>query len=118
MGWGFRKSVNLGPLRVNASKSGLGYSFGGRGFRVGRDAKGRSYTAASIPGTGIYNRSYRSKAAVKARPAQPPALGASPQQKQNAASASGSGRTIARMALYGLAASGIYLAVSAVLHLL
>jgi hypothetical protein len=29
-----------------------------RGFRVGTDAKGRDYTAASIPGTGLYNRAH------------------------------------------------------------
>lgn len=58
MGWNFRRSINLGPLRINASKSGIGYSVGGRGFRVGEDAKGRKYTAASIPGTGIYRRDY------------------------------------------------------------
>jgi hypothetical protein len=58
MAWRFRKSIKLGPLRLNLSKSGIGTSIGVRGFRVGQDAKGRSYTAASIPGTGIYNRSY------------------------------------------------------------
>jgi hypothetical protein len=63
MGWNFRRSVNLGPLRINASKSGIGYSIGGRGFRVGKDAKGRKYTAVSIPGTGIYRRDYRQSAA-------------------------------------------------------
>ena len=31
MGWSYRKSVNLGPFRVNISKSGIGYSLGGRG---------------------------------------------------------------------------------------
>ena len=35
MGFYYRKSVNLGPFRVNLSKSGVGYSVGGRGFRVG-----------------------------------------------------------------------------------
>jgi Protein of unknown function (DUF4236) len=59
--WNFRRSVNLGPLRINASKSGIGYSIGTRGFRIGKDAKGRSYTAASIPGTGIYRRDYLKK---------------------------------------------------------
>lgn len=34
MGFRFRKSVNLGPLRVNFSKSGVGYSVGGKGFRA------------------------------------------------------------------------------------
>lgn len=37
MGFYYRKSVNLGPFRVNLSKSGVGYSVGG----------------FSIPGTGI-----------------------------------------------------------------
>ncbi len=58
MAWRFRKSLKLGPLRFNLSKSWIGTSIGVRGFRVGTDAKGGSYTAASIPGTGIYNRTY------------------------------------------------------------
>jgi hypothetical protein len=58
MGWGFRRSLKLGPLNLNFSKSGMGYSVGARGFRVGKDAKRRSYTAASIPGTGLYSRTY------------------------------------------------------------
>ena len=53
MGFYYRKSVNLGPFRVNLSKSGLGYSVGGRGFRVGTTSRGRKYTNFSIPGTGI-----------------------------------------------------------------
>ena len=32
MGLFYRKSVNLGPFRVNLSGSGIGYSFGGKGF--------------------------------------------------------------------------------------
>ena len=56
MGWSYRKSVNLGPFRVNLSKSGVGYSLGGAGFRTGRSARGRRYTSFSIPGTGLrYN---------------------------------------------------------------
>ncbi len=58
MGWGFRRSVNLGPLRLNLSKSGVGYSVGTRGFRIGKDAVGRKYRAMSIPGTGIFRRDY------------------------------------------------------------
>ena len=53
MGFYYRKSVNLGPFRVNLSKSGLGYSVGGRRFRVGTTARGRKYTSFSIPGTGV-----------------------------------------------------------------
>jgi hypothetical protein len=58
MAWRFRRSLKLGPLRLNLSKSGIGVSAGVRGFRMGTDAKGRIYTAASIPGTGLYNRAY------------------------------------------------------------
>ena len=53
MGWSFRKSARLGPFRVNLSKSGVGYSVGGRGFRVGTNAKGQRYSTFSIPGTGL-----------------------------------------------------------------
>jgi hypothetical protein len=58
MGWSFRRSARFGPLRLNLSKSGIGYSVGFRGFRIGKDAKGRNYSQASIPGTGIYRRDY------------------------------------------------------------
>ena|SRR5579863_8488639 len=71
MGWGFRRSLKLGPLKLNFSKSGIGYSVGVRGFRVGKDAKGRSYTSASIPGTGLYSRTYSGSAL---RPASPGAM--------------------------------------------
>jgi hypothetical protein len=75
MGWGFRRSVKLGPLKLNFSKSGVGYSVGVRGYRVGKDAKGRAYTAASIPGTGIYSRTYSGKGETA------PGFGASPQHR-------------------------------------
>ena len=58
MGWGFRKSLSIGPFRVNLSKSGVGYSVGGRGFRAGINSQGRRYSSVSIPGTGMsYRRS-------------------------------------------------------------
>ena len=53
MGWSYRKSVDLGPFRINLSKSGVGYSVGGRGFRAGVNARGRSYKSFSVPGTGL-----------------------------------------------------------------
>ena len=46
MGFTYRKSVNLGPFRVNLSKSGFGYSVGGRGFRVGTMVRGKKYCLA------------------------------------------------------------------------
>lgn len=56
MGWNWRKSINVGPLRINLTKRGIGYSAGVRGFRMGRNAKGQDYNQISIPGTGIYKR--------------------------------------------------------------
>ncbi|UUO08457.1 DUF4236 domain-containing protein [Blastopirellula sp. J2-11] len=53
MGWSYRKSISLGPLRINFSKSGVGFSFGIPGFRGGMSASGRKYVSAGIPGTGI-----------------------------------------------------------------
>lgn len=54
MGFRVRKSINLGGgFRVNISKSGVGYSWGTKGFRVTKTAKGTTRTTTSIPGTGI-----------------------------------------------------------------
>jgi hypothetical protein len=58
MGWGFRRSINFGPFRMNFSKSGIGYSVGVPGARIGKDAKGRKYSQLSIPHTGVYRRDY------------------------------------------------------------
>lgn len=54
MGFRFRKSINLGGgFRVNLSKSGVGYSWGTKGVRFTKTAKGKRRTTLSIPGTGI-----------------------------------------------------------------
>ena len=53
MGLRFRKSINLGPLRINLSKSGVGFSLGVKGFRIGRRAKGKNTATVSLPGTGL-----------------------------------------------------------------
>lgn len=53
MGLRFRKSKSFGPLKINVSKSGVGYSVGGKGFRVTKRADGKTQTTASIPGSGI-----------------------------------------------------------------
>ena len=36
MGFRYRKSVKLGGLRINFSKSGVGYSYGIKGLRQNR----------------------------------------------------------------------------------
>lgn len=56
MGWQFRKSVNLGPLRLNLGKRGVGVSVGAGPIRIGRSATGRRYRSIRIPGTGISHR--------------------------------------------------------------
>lgn len=54
MGFRYRKSINLGGgFRINLSKSGVGYSWGVKGYRVTKTAKGTTRRTTSIPGTGI-----------------------------------------------------------------
>lgn len=54
MGIRFRKSINLGKgFRINMSKTGPGFSWGGKGFRVTKKAGGGFRTTAYIPGTGL-----------------------------------------------------------------
>jgi hypothetical protein len=53
MGFFFRRSVGIGPFRINLSKRGVGVSVGVRGFRTGISSTGRRSTRLSIPGTGI-----------------------------------------------------------------
>lgn len=53
MGFRFRKSVNFGPLRINASKSGVGWSAGVLGFRYTKKSNGGTRTTVSAPGTGM-----------------------------------------------------------------
>ena len=54
MGHSFRKSFKIGKnSRINISRAGgVGFSTGGKGFRVSTNAKGTRVTG-SIPGTGV-----------------------------------------------------------------
>ncbi len=60
MGFTYRKSVSVGPFRLNLSKRGIGVSSGVPGFRVSQSATGRRYTTFNLPGSGM---SYRTPAA-------------------------------------------------------
>lgn len=60
MGWSYRKSVKIGPFRINVSKSGVGYSVGGKGFRTGVRSNGSIFQSFGIPGTGLRYTSSRS----------------------------------------------------------
>lgn len=54
MGLRLRKSINLGGgFKINLSKSGIGYSWGTKGYRVTKTARGTTRRTYSIPGTGI-----------------------------------------------------------------
>ncbi len=53
MGFYYRKSVRVGPFRINLSKSGVGLSTGVPGFRTGVSSRGRRYSTFSLPGTGV-----------------------------------------------------------------
>lgn len=76
MGLRIRKSVKFGPFRLNFSKSGVGYSFGGKGFRVTKRADGGVQSTASIPGTGIsYTQTHSSNGSGKRAASAAPASG-------------------------------------------
>ena len=54
MGIRFRRSRNIGGgFRINLSKSGIGWSWGTKGYRHTHTAGGRKRDTFSIPGTGI-----------------------------------------------------------------
>jgi hypothetical protein len=57
VGWSFRRSKSFGLFRLNFSKSGVGFSFGVPGARVGANAKDKKYVRGGIPGTGLYYQS-------------------------------------------------------------
>jgi len=65
LGWYLRKSVKMGPLRINFSKSGIGYSVGVRGARIGTGPRG-SYVAAGRGG--IYYRQFLNHITASAPP--------------------------------------------------
>lgn len=45
-------------FRISVSKSRVGYSIGGKGFRTGVNARGRRSTSISVRGTGLrYSKS-------------------------------------------------------------
>jgi hypothetical protein len=54
MGFYFRKSINLGLLRINLSKSGIGFSIGIPSFRIVKPARGKLYFQTGKKG--IYYR--------------------------------------------------------------
>ena len=88
MGLRIRKSYNLGGgFRINVSGSGVGYSWGGKGYRVTHMANGRTRRTATIPGTGISYVSESGGSSGHAQSAQQPqemALGQTEQHESAA----------------------------------
>jgi len=66
MGVYYRKSIKFGGFRVNLSKSGIGYSYGVKGFRISAGPRG---TYATVGAGGFYYRERIDK--PKQRPPQP-----------------------------------------------
>jgi Protein of unknown function (DUF4236) len=71
MGFYIRKSVSLGPLRFNFSKSGVGISAGVKGARLGVNARGKRYLHA-----GRYGIYYRELLPDQTEPGEHDAIGA------------------------------------------
>jgi Protein of unknown function (DUF4236) len=63
MGWYLRKSLSFGPLRLNLSKSGIGYSVGVKGARIGSGPRGNYI---HLGRGGVYYRQ-----SLGTRPSQP-----------------------------------------------
>ncbi len=58
MGFRIQKSINIGKLlRINISKSGIGFSAGIGGLRIGAGPRG-SYFSADLPGSGLSYRKH------------------------------------------------------------
>jgi Holliday junction DNA helicase RuvB len=72
MGWYIRKSISIGPVRLNFSKSGLGVSVGVTGARVGTGPRG---AYVHIGRNGLY---YRERIGGRARRNDPPASSGGP----------------------------------------
>jgi hypothetical protein len=50
MGWHYRKSIKVGPFRINLSRHGVGHSFGNRRFHVSTTPDGRRHLTVRLPG--------------------------------------------------------------------
>lgn len=57
MGFIFRKSFKLGPLKINLSRNGVGYSVGNKRIRHTKTTTGKSYNTIKI----CKSLSYRTK---------------------------------------------------------
>lgn len=56
MGLGFRKSIKIGPFRINMSKSAVGLSMKVGPFSQSLNSRGRGRTTVTVPGSGVFYR--------------------------------------------------------------
>lgn len=59
MAWGLRKSMKIGPLRVNLSKSAIGVSTRIGPISQSINTKSMGRTSLTAPGTGVFYRKQR-----------------------------------------------------------
>lgn len=83
MGTRFRKSVKLGPFRINFSKSGVGWSVGNKYARYTRKANGGTRITTTLPGTGISHVEElgRSRSSTQ-RPSAVPIQASAPRERE------------------------------------
>ena len=65
MAWYLRKSLKVGPIRFNLSKSGIGTSVGVKGLRIGSGPRGKYFHAGR---EGLYFRQSLSDAQTVSTP--------------------------------------------------
>lgn len=71
--WRFRKSIKIIPgVRINIASGSVGISAGIKGARVGINSKNGAYSHFSIPGTGLYRRTYHKPASSDSLPLSSP----------------------------------------------
>ena len=107
MGFRFRKSINLGGgFRINISKSGVGYSWGTKGFRVTQKSTGGTRTTVSIPGTGM-SWVNETGGGAKQRPKNPSQSYPNPVQPTNTNVQTYDTRTIENADAAGMVSAGL-----------
>lgn len=50
MGWHYRKSIKVGPFRINLSRHGVGHSFGNHRFHISTTPDGHRHVSFRLPG--------------------------------------------------------------------
>jgi len=77
MGWSFRRSIKMGPLRVNFSRSGVGLSAGIKGARISAGPRG-TYVTFSAGGFQYRKKLQNSPPVPNAQPGPVPVTGPPP----------------------------------------